>query len=62
MTIPYCQGDYSLGLLFEDMLVHGLSFGYSRNHVQAVSGGSGESNDRFHASMKACQTWEFLSH
>jgi hypothetical protein len=46
------QGDYSLGLLFKDMLVHGLSFGYSRNHVQAVSGGSGESNDRFHASMK----------
>ena len=34
------------------MLVNGLSFGYSRNHVQAVSGGSGESNDRFHASMK----------
>ena len=46
------QGDYALGLLFKDMLVHGLSFGYSRTHIQAVNGGSGESNDRFHASMK----------
>jgi predicted porin len=46
------QGDYSFGLHIKDMLVHGLSYGYSRNHVQSVSGGSGESNDRFHASMK----------
>ena len=28
-----------------------VSFGYSRNHVQAVSG-AGENNDRFFASMK----------
>tara|TARA_Y100000389_G_C17435344_1_gene505155 strand:- start:691 stop:1794 length:1104 start_codon:yes stop_codon:yes gene_type:complete len=46
------QGDYSLGIQFKDMFVHGLNVGYARNHDQSLNGASGESNDRFFASMK----------
>ena len=57
------QGDYSLGIQFKNMLVHGLSFGYSRSHDQSVSGGSGTSNDRFYASMKVMPNMGvFVSH
>ena len=57
------QGDYALGLQFKDMLVHGLTIGYSRSHDQSVSGGSGTSNDRFYASMKVLPNMGvFVSH
>lgn len=45
------QGDYALGIQLKDMFMAGLTIGYARTHDQANSG-SGESNDKFFASMK----------
>ena len=47
------QSDYSFGIQVKDMFMPGLNVGYARNHDnEQASGGSGESNDRFFASMK----------